>query len=165
MNTILKWGVILGLLVEVWSYLYVAAGWHRSPATFNLFWVVVLIQIVVLVMALRETAAQGRRFGGQVLAGTLVSIVGGLIILVASYVLMSMVFPDYASEVVAMQEEALRAAGRGEEEIQQIVEMARRTSSPLRSAITGCVGTVITGFVFSLLIGAVVRAKGAPQPA
>jgi hypothetical protein len=159
MKTILKWGVILGVLVEVWSYVYVSAGWHRSPATFNLFWIVFPIQIVVLVLALRATAAEGRGYGGQLVAGTLVSIIGGILVVIGSYLCMTVVFPNYAREVLAMQEQALRAAGKSEEEIRQLVQMAAKTGSPAVSAIAGCIGTIVTGFVSSLVIAAFVRAK------
>jgi len=161
MNTIVKTGVILGVLCEIWSYLYVAAGWHRSPATLNLFWVVLLIQLFVLIWGLRQTAAEGRGYGGQLVAGTLMSIVGGILILIGSYVCQTIVFPNYGREVAAMQEQAMRAAGRSEAEIQQLMAMAAKTTAPIVSSAMGCIGTVITGFVMSLIIGAFVRAKKA----
>ncbi|MBI1795413.1 MAG: DUF4199 domain-containing protein, partial [Candidatus Eisenbacteria bacterium] len=164
MSTILKWGVILGVLVEIWSYIYVGAGWHKSAATFGLFWIVFLIQIVVLVLALRETAGQGRGYGGQVVAGTVVSIVGGIMILIASYLCMTVVFPNYSREVLAMQEQGLRAAGKSEADIRTVMDMAAKTASPVLSSVFGCIGTIVTGFVASLVIGAFVRAKR-PQPA
>ena len=161
MNTILKAGIVLGVLVEIWSYLYVGVGWHKSPATSNLFWVVFLIQIAVLVWALRQTAAEGRGYGGQIVAGTLVSIIGGVLVVIGSYLCMTMVFPNYVHDVAVMQEQGLRAAGKSEAEIRQLMEMMAKTSSPAMAAIFGCIGTIVTGFVSSLVIGAFVRAKKA----
>ncbi|HKQ59372.1 MAG TPA: DUF4199 domain-containing protein [Candidatus Eisenbacteria bacterium] len=161
MNAILKWGIVLGVLCEIWAYLYVAAGWHKNAATANLFWVVILIQLVVLVMGLRQTAAAGRGYGGQLVAGTLISIVGGIIILIGSYICTTMVFPNYMAEYQAMQEQALRAAGRSEAEIQQIHDLAAKTSTPVISSVMGCIGTVVTGFFLSLILGAFIRAKKA----
>jgi hypothetical protein len=163
MSSVVKSGIILGVLVEIWSYLYVSAGWHRSPATFNLFWVVILIEIGVLIWALRGTAAQGRGYGGQVVAGTAISVVGAVLVLIGSYVCMTMVFPNYSKEVCDMQAAAMRAAGRPEAEIQQLVDMSMK-APPALPAITGAIGTVVTGLLCSLIIGAFVRAKK-PQAA
>ena len=161
MNAILKWGIVLGVLCEIWAYLYVAAGWHRTPATVNLFWVVILIQVVVLVLGLRQTAAAGRGYGGQIVAGTLMSIVGGIVIFIGSFLCTTIVFPNYMNEYQAMQEQALRTAGRSEAEVQQIMDMAAKTSTPFISSIMGCIGTVATGLVLSLILGAFIRAKKA----
>lgn len=161
MGTILKAGIVLGVLCEIWSFLYVGAGWHRNAATSNLFFVVILIQLLVLIWALRQTAAEGRGYGGQLGAGTLISLIGGIIILIGSYVCATIVFPNYLSEYQAMQEEALRTAGRSESEIQEIRDMTAKTSTPAMSSLFGFIGTVITGFVMSLILGAFFRAKKA----
>jgi hypothetical protein len=161
MNTILKAGIVLGVLCEIWAYLYVGMGWHRNAATANLFFVVILLQLLVLIWALRQTAAEGRGYGAQLGAGTLISLIGGIIILIGSYVCQTMVFPNYMAEYQAMQEEALRTAGRSEAEIEQIRDMAAKTSTPAMSAIFGFIGTVVTGFVMSLILGAFIRAKKA----
>ena len=108
MNTILKWGAILGLLVTAWTYIVGFAGWYKDPTLQALFWVVVLIEIVVLVLALRETAGQGRTYGQQVGAGTSIALVGGVIIFIGSYLFTSVVLPDYFTEVRTAGEEALR---------------------------------------------------------
>jgi hypothetical protein len=161
MATILKAGIVLGVLCEIWAYLYVAMGWHRNAATANLFFVVILIQLLVLIWALRQTAAEGRGYGGQLGAGTLISFLGGVIILIGSYLCMTVVFPNYMAEYQAMQEEALRTAGRSEAEIQQVRDLAAKTSTPAMSSIMGFIGTAVTGFVMSLVLGAFFRAKKA----
>ena len=161
MNTILKAGIVLGVLCEIWTYLFVAAGWHRNAATSNLFFVVILIQLVVLVWALRKTAAEGRGYGGQIVAGTLISIVGGIIIVVGSYICTSIVFPNYFQEVAAVQEQALRTAGRSEDEIRQLMDMTAKAQNPMTQSMIGMFATVVTGFVLSLILGLFLRAKKA----
>src|SRR5512134_130172 len=117
MNTILKAGIVLGLLVEVWTYLMGFTGWYKDPQLMNLFWVVIALQIAVLMWALKRTAAEGRGYGGQVGAGTLVSLVGGVFVIVGSLVFTMVVFPNYFTDLAAIQEQMLRTAGRSEAEI------------------------------------------------
>jgi len=159
MNTIVKAGIALGVLVEVWTYLMGFAGWYKDPKLTNLFFVVIAIQIAVLMWALKRTAAEGRGYGGQLGAGTLISVIGGVIIVVLSYVFMTVVFPNYCHDVMAMQEDMMRSAGRSEAEIQQTMAMVAKTSTPAMQAIFGFFGCLITGVVVSAIIGAFIRAK------
>jgi hypothetical protein len=159
MAAILKWGIILGLLVEIWTYVMGFTGWYKHPTLLFLFFLVILIQIVVLVIALRETAAQGRRYWGQVSAGTLISVVAGLIIVGGSLLFSTVVFPDYVSEVAQVQEQMLRQAGQSEEQIRSAMEAYNRSNSPTSLALQGFIGTFLTGLVTSLVVAGFVRAK------
>ena len=161
MNTIVRSGIVLGILVEVWTYLMGFTGWFKHPQLMNLFWVVIAIQIAVLMWALKRTAAEGRGYGGQVGAGTLISLIGGVFVIVGSLVFTMVVFPNYFSELAAVQEEMLRTSGRSEAEIQQVMEMTAKTSTPVLQACFGFIGTLVTGLVVSAIIGAFVRTKKA----
>ena len=164
MNTIVKAGVVLGVLVELWTSVMCWTGWYKDPARLSLFWLVIPIEIGVLVWALRKTAAEGRGYGGQVGAGTSISLIGGIIIAAGSFVLTAIVFPDYFKDLAAIQQEMLHAAGRSEAEIKQMMDMTARTSTPAMQAIFGFAGTVMTGILSSLVIGAFARAKKAQAP-
>ena len=161
MNTILKAGIVLGVLVEIWTYLSGFAGWYKDPKLQNLFWVVVAIQIAVLMWALKRTAAEGRGYGGQIAAGTLISLIGGVIIAVGSFIFATVVFPNYCKDIMALQEQTLREAGRSESEIRQTMDLVAKTSTPAMQSLFGFLGTLITGVVVSAIIGAFFRARPA----
>ena len=161
MNTITKAGIVLGILVEIWTYLMGFTGWYKDPSLMNLFWVVIAIQIAVLMWALKRTAAEGRGYGGQVGAGTLISLIGGVFVIVGSLVFTMVVFPNYFSDLAAIQEQMLRTAGRSDGEIRQVMSLTAKTSTPLIQACLGFLGTLVTGFVVSAIIGAFVKAKKA----
>jgi len=159
MNTIVKAGLILGLGCEAWTFLMGFTGWYKDPALLNLFWVVILIQVGVLIWGLSQTAAQGRKYGGQLGAGTMMSAVAAVIVFLGSLLFTAVVFPDYFQEVGAMQQQMLSDQGRSAEEIEQIANAQAAFMTPVVNAITGAVMTVITGFLCSLVIGAFVRSK------
>ena len=161
MNTIVKAGVVLGILVEVWTYLMGFTGWYKDPALLNLFWVVIAIQIAVLMWALKRTAAEGRGYGGQVGAGTLISLIAGVFVIVGSLVFTMVVFPNYFRELATIQEQMLRTAGKSEDEIKMVMDMTAKTSTPMMQAFFGFCGTLVTGIVVSAIIGAFIRAKKA----
>jgi len=166
MNTIVKAGLALGILVEIWTYLMGFTGWYKDPKLMSLFWVVIAIEIAVLMWALKRTAAEGRGYGGQVGAGTLVALIGGVFTVVGSLIFTTLVFPHYFQDLAAIQEQMLRTSGRSEAEIQQVMAMTAKTSTPAMQAFFGFCGTLVTGIVVSAIIGAFFRAKkGAPAAA
>ena len=157
MRTILKAGLILAVLVEIWTYFIGFSGWYKDPVLQNAFWVVILIEIGVLIWGLRLTSREGRGYGAQLGAGTLISVVGALLIFVGSYLFTEVVFPNYFAEINEVYRQMLVQQGLSQEQIEaQIASMAPMQNS-LTSALMGAVMTVVTGFLASLVIAAFVR--------
>jgi hypothetical protein len=162
---IMKAGILLGVLCVVWTFLMGYTGWYKDPALLNLFYVVILIEIGVLIWALRHTAAEGRGYGGQVGAGLLISLIGGVIIAIGSVIFTTVAFPEYFQELAAVQEQMMRDQGRSDEEIQAMLDMTAQTSTPTLQAVVGFIATMVTGLVASLIIAAFVKARKPSPPA
>jgi TM2 domain-containing membrane protein YozV len=163
MKAIPKAGLTLGVLVVIWTFITGVTGWYRDPVLFNLFWLVILIQIGVMIWGLRLTAGEGRAYGGQVGAGVLMSLIGGVIIFLGSLLLTSVVFPSYFADIRQLGEEMLRAQGMSEEMIKAQLDQQAAFQTPFMSAFMGFVGTLVTGLLVSLIVGAFLRKK--PEPA
>ncbi len=159
MNSIIRPGVLIGVLCGLWTFVMGFTGWYKDPALLNLFLVVIPIQIIVLVVGLKKTADEGKTYGGQVGAGTMMSVVGGAILIVSSLLFTTVVFPNYFEELRALGEQTMRSEGRSEEEIRMALEALATTQTPMIQAIFGFIGTVVTGLVSSLVIGAFVKKK------
>ena len=164
MNTIVKAGLILGILVEVWTFVIGFAGWYKDPSLISLFYVVMLIQCGVLIWGLMQTAREGRKYGGQVLAGTMISAVAAVIVFAGSLLFTTVVFPDYFDEVAAMTEQSLADKGMSGEEIQQVMDAQAAFTNPMVNAITGAIMTIIFGCIMSLIIAIFVKAKDSSTP-
>jgi Protein of unknown function (DUF4199) len=158
MKVILKVGVLIGALCALWVFVMGFTGWYKHPALLNAFWVVVLIQIGLLVWGLRQTAAENT-YGRQVGAGTLMSLIAGVILFFNSLLFTSVVFPEYFTELRAVQEQMMRAAGTPEDQVTAALEAAKQSQTPLIQAVSGLVGTTVTGLVASLIIAIFARAK------
>ena len=88
-----------------------------------------------LVWGLRQTAREeGRNYSQQIVAGTMMAVIAGVVIVVASLAFIA-VFPD------AM--DAPRAADP--------------SATPMSQALSGFIGTLITGILASAVIAIVVR--------
>lgn len=159
MNLTIRAGLVLGVLVVAWTFLMGFTGWYKDPVLLNLFWIVVLIQIIVLLWALTKTAAVNG-FARQVLTGTLISAVASVPIFVGSLVFTTVSFPNYFSELAAVHEEMLRKAGRTEAEIRTALELSAAGATPMAQAIAGVIGTMLTGIFVSAMIAVFHRRRG-----
>ncbi len=159
MKSTIKPGIALGLIVVVWMYIIGFAGWYKDPAMLNMFYMVIVFQIVVLVWGLRLTAAEGKAYGSQIAAGMVISLIGAVIIFVGSYLFTTVAFPRYFEEIHTVGERVLREQGKSEEEIRNMMKLSAPMQTPLMNAITGVVGTLMTGVLASAIIAFFVRKK------
>ena len=161
MSTTIKAGLLLGILVVAWTFVMGFTGWYKDPVLLNAFWVVILIQIGVLLWALRKTAVEGNTYGKQVWAGTLISIFGSIIIFIGSYVFTTVAFPNYFADLRAIHENMLLDSGMAAAEVQKMVEAQQAMQTPFFQALFGAIGTIVTGVVVSAINGLFFRKKPA----
>jgi hypothetical protein len=163
MNPILSAGVLIGVLCGVWTFVMGFTGWYKDPVLMNLFLVVVIpIEIGGLIWGLRKTARQGRNYRRQILAGTMMAIVAGCIIVISSLVFTTLVFPAYFTDLEQAYRATLQQRGSSEAEIAAAIQANAASSTPMASAMSGFIGTLFTGIVASAVIAFFVRAKPSP---
>jgi hypothetical protein len=160
MNPILSVGLLIGLLCSVWMFVMGFTGWYKDPSLSRLFFLVIAIEVAGLLWGLRRTAAAGRTYGRQVLAGTMMAIVAGVIIIAASLVFTTVVFPDYANEVQDSYRATLQRRGMSESDITAAVAANAASATPMAQAESGFIGTLITGIVASAAIGLFTSRRG-----
>jgi len=164
MNPILAAGLLIGVLCGVWTFVMGFTGWYKDPAMASAFFAVVLIEIGGLIWGLKKTAAQGRTYSGQVVAGTLMAIIAGVVIIGSSLLFTTVFFPDYFAELEAVYRDMLRQQGKTEAEIASEITTWSAGQTPMRQALNGFIGTFVTGVVVSAVIAIWVRARPAvPQ--
>jgi len=149
-------GLVLGLLVVAWTFVMGFTGWYLDPALLNLFWIVILFQIVVLVVTLRRTRP-GRRYGAQVGVGLITSAVAAVLVFLGSLLFTGVVFPDYFADLREAQERMLLAEGMSPEDVQQTLDDVAPSQTPGSQAWAGFMGTLGTGMVVSLVAAIFLR--------
>lgn len=160
MRPIVTAGIVLGLLVGVWMFVVGAAGWYRNPDMGWLFNVgAIVIEIGLLIWGLKQTAAAGRRYGGQVLAGLSICLIGGLIIVLVSLVWSGLVFTDVFDVMSDVAADRMADQGMGDQEIDDMLAATAFMRTPLAQALMGLIGTLVTGLILSLIVAAFVRHK------
>jgi hypothetical protein len=160
MNPILAAGLLIGVLCGVWTFVMGFTGWYKNPTMLPLFFLVIVIEIAGLIWGLRRTVAQGRTYSGQVVAGTLMSIVAGLVIICSSLLFTTVAYPDYFNELNASQRQMMQQQGKSEAEITAAIEQAAPMQTPIANALAGFFGTFVTGVVASAIIAIWIRSRG-----
>jgi hypothetical protein len=163
MKPTLKAGLVLGILVVAWTFVMGVTGWYKDPVKLYLFYIVVLIEIAVLIWGLRLTAREGKTYGGQVAAGTLMAVIGAVVIFFGSLLFTTVIYPNYFAELRDIGRQALMAQGMSAEQAEAQLKLAEPTQTPFMQALIGAVMTVVTGFVASLVIATVLRKKPTVQ--
>jgi hypothetical protein len=161
MSLTVKGGLLIGVLCAFWMYVIGFTGWYRHPSLQAMFWLVVLIEIGVLFWMLRQLPEAEKTFAGILKAGTIMSFIAAAVIFVASYLFTSVVFPSYFEEVRVAGEQMYREKGLKEEEIAAIMASMAPMQTSAVNALMGSVGTIVTGFLASALLGLILKKKTA----
>ena len=158
MSVPIRAGVLLGVLCVMWTFVMGFTGWYKDPVMLNLFFLVILLEIGIVIWALRKTAPAAA-WGGQILNGLVLSLVASAIIFAGSLAFTTVAYPNYFTEIQAVQAEMLKSAGMSEAEIKTQLAAAAAMQTPLMNALTGVIGTVVTGVLVAAIAGAFLRKK------
>jgi hypothetical protein len=165
MHPILAGGLLIGGLCSAWIFVNGFAGFYKDPVMSGRFVPIVsMLEIGALIWALRKTAAQGRTYSGQVVAGTAMALIGAAIIFCASLIFTTVLYPNYVTEINEMSREVMRKGGQSDEQINAAIGAAARWQSPVMFALAGVLGTVMTGVVASAVIALWIRARSESAP-
>ena len=149
-------GVVLGVLITIWTAVVIMAGWHTDPRMMWLYFGVVPIEVLVLAMALR-THILTAHYGRQLWNGIAVSTVGAILVFAGTYVLTTVVFPQYFPQIRAAAETMLTEMGRTPVEIAEELRRSRASYDPVANALTGAVGVFLCGVILSLVLAVFFR--------
>ena len=159
MNPTLAAGLLIGVLCGVWTFVMGFTGWYKDPSMSSAFFVVILIEVGGLIWGLKQTAAQGRSYSGQVVGGTVMSIIAGLVIIVFSLLFTTVFFPTYFQDLEAAYRTLLQQQGKTESEIAAEIAAWLPGQTPMRQAIMGFIGTFVTGVTMSAVLAIWIRAR------
>ena len=158
MPTTLRAGLILGLAVAAWTFVMGFTGWYKHPGLLYLFWLVIPLQIGILLWSLRSTAPV-TGYGRQVWNGVSSSLLGSILIYWASILFTTVVFPHYFQDLEALGRQMMAKQGLSADQIEAAVRAQAALQTPRASAMAGAIGTVVTGFLTSVVAAVWLRKK------
>jgi hypothetical protein len=158
MRETITYGVMLGLLVTVWTLVMGMTGWYLDPVLQALFFVVVPLEIAVIVALLYKTR-ESNTYVGQLRNGSLAGLVASPIVFVQSIVFTTVLFPTYFEDLQATHRAMLVAQGMSADQVAAELEKAGAMQSPVINAATGAFATIVTAVVVAAIAAIFLRKK------
>jgi hypothetical protein len=89
----------------------------------------------------------------------MMAIVAGVIVIGSSVLFTTVLFPNYPQELEQMYRATLQGQGRSDADIAAAVQANAASWTPMAQAMSGFLGTLVTGIVSSAAIGYFVRKR------
>jgi hypothetical protein len=153
----LKYGVLTGVANMVYSTIINVAGLSQNKALASLSYIFLIVGIVLAMKAFREENRGFMSYGEGLGLGSLASAVMGL--LGGTYIAFYNKFIDSTLMEQAMNkvQEDLEAKGMDDAQIETAMQFSRMFTSPGALFLIGVIGSLVIGFIVSLIVAAILR--------
>lgn len=154
----LRYGLLTGVVSVIYSFILLATNLEQNTAL-SLLGLIILIGGIFLAHKTYKENNDGFMSYGQGLGiGTLVSLISGLLGGIFRYVYLEFIDPAAAQRVLDQTRAKLEEAGNmSDAQIDQAVQMSQRFSSGPVGLVALVIGSVIIGFLISLIVAAVTK--------
>ena len=157
----LRSGLLLGILVVLWTFVMGFTGWYRHPSLFFLFWLAIPLQVAVLLLTLRKTAPD-LGYLRQLQNGVGASVIASAIIFAGSLLFTLVLVPSYFAEMEALGRLKMAQQGFSPEQIEAVMKARGPMQTSLGRAFAWALGTWLTGLFTSLIAAVKYHRRGAP---
>lgn len=169
-NVMIKYGVLLGILsivMSVLNYVTEAQTLAKTSLAFLFSAISLALTIFVIICAIKEIKKANGGFltlGQAIKLGLGVALIAGIIVGVYTYIFTTYIEPEYTQQVIEAQlSKTLESNPQmSQEQLDSVREMSYKFTSPLMSFAFGIISSLFSGFIISLIAGAIMQ-KQKPQ--
>ncbi len=158
----MQYGLIAGVVLIIYSMILQLTGLAlESWAS----WITYIILAIVIYLAhnkFKETGDGFLTFGQGIGIGFWISLVGGVISSVFSFIYFTFVDSSFIDQLMEKARYDMEEAGNSDAQIEMAMEWTSKIMSPGGLFIMGIVGTLFMGFIISLIVSAITK-KNNPQ--
>ncbi|SNT13743.1 Protein of unknown function [Ekhidna lutea] len=148
----MKWGVIYGLVGIIFLVVVDFAGMMQNRAV---SWIGYLILGALIFMAHKEYKSEGdgyMSYSKGLGIGTLTTLIGGIINSLFFFVYISFINTEFVNLIKEKSIMDMEARGMSDAEIDQAMGFSEAFMSPVAMTIFSILGTVLFGFILSLIV-------------
>lgn len=160
----MNYGLIMGVALVILSLITYLAGAIKAPTWVSFINYAIMIGIIIWgTMKYRDEVLSGAISYGNALGfGVLISLFAGIIVAVFTFLLTTVIDPDYIGKILALTEEELVKRGMSDDQIEAAIEMQKKFMSPLIISVSALFGMVVMGFIFSLITSIFLKKEKSP---
>ena len=153
----LKWGILGAIMIIIYTVALYISGLFKTPA---LSWIPFAFLLFGIVMSLREFKLINNNFisfSEGLGLGSLMSAVCAIIASMFNYVYITFIDTTILQQMRELQIEQLEQQGLSAEQIDQAMEIASSYATPGLTFLFSMIVYVICGFIFSLIVSAIIK--------
>lgn len=158
----LKYGLVGALIGVVYSLILMVTNLNTNPWLSSLSYVILIGTIVVAMQQYKKNNYGYMSYGQGLGIGTLVAAMFGILNSIFVYIYSTFVDPNFMENVMEQQRIELENRGMSDEQIDQALAMSEQFTSPGLMVVWGILGFIISGFIISLIISAIMK-KSRPE--
>lgn len=165
MKIILKYGLLVGVIVGIYSMIEYAIGLHGKYLEYGQYtgyvrYVLLAAGVFIGVRDTRDGERNGSiSFWPAVWVGIRISFVAAAIITISELIYIQFVNPGFTDDYIAFAVAKLKAANATVEEINNILAQSEAWRSTLWQIIFYMGETMALGIIFSIIAGAILKKK------
>jgi prepilin signal peptidase PulO-like enzyme (type II secretory pathway) len=165
MKSSLYWGVILGVVLIIYSLLLYFVDLSYEKWVSWISYVIFIGGIIISTISYRNNELGGTITYGQALGfGTMVILFAAVISAIYSFIFMQFIDPGSIDKILQMAEEQMIERGIPEDQIEMGLEMQRKFMKPWLISLISVPGSVLFGFIFTLITSIFIQKKKAEIP-
>lgn len=160
----MNYGLIMGVTLVILGLITYLAGAVKTPTWVSFINYAIMIGIIIWgTKKYRDEVLSGAISYGNALGfGVLISLFAGIIVAVFSFLLTTVIDPDYIGKILTIAEEELVNRGMSDDQIEAAIEMQKKFMTPLIISISSLLGMVVMGFIFSLITSIFLKKEKSP---
>ncbi len=156
-RTALKWGVIIGIVNILYTTGIMVSGQIGNQTLSYISFLIIAVGVYLSLNDFKKENQGFISFGQGLGLGTMMSAISGIISNFYSLAYMKFIDPSISGQILKNAERELEKRGIPDEQIDQTMEIMKMATNPGVQFISGLFLVVFIGFVFSLIISAIIK--------
>lgn len=158
----LRYGLIIGLVLIVYSLILNLAGLAANRALGSVSYAILLVGIILGHNAFKKGGDGFMTVGQGLGIGMLISLIGGVLSGVFAFIYIKFVDNSIIQTIRDQSMEKMQQRGMSDEQIDQAMKISDKFTSPLMIMIFAIIFLLIAGFILSLIVSLFTK-KSNPQ--
>lgn len=156
-RTALKYGILTSVAIMVFTTILNVSGQSQNKWLAMLTYVIMIVGIVLAMKEFREINKGFMTYGEGLGLGSLVSAILGFFASMFAMVYIKFIDPTIITQTLDKARADMEAQGLDDAQIDRFMEASQKFSSPGIMFAAGVFSYLFAGFIFSLIIAAIVR--------
>lgn len=153
----IQYGVITGVVMIIYSVILQISGLALETWAAYVNYLFLAVLIYLAHKKFLETGDGFMSFGQGLGIGFWLSVVGGVISSIFSYIYFTFIDPSFIEQMVEKTRYGMEEQGMSDADIDAAMSMTEMFMTPGALVIMGILGTIFVGFILSLIVSAITK--------